>query len=216
MTDIKAAERFLAEGLKEMHLTLGQHAQEKLLQFLILLQKWNQHYNLTAITDLFKMVSYHLLDSLAIAPFITAERILDVGSGAGFPGIPLAIYSPHQHWTLLDSNGKKIRFLNQAKIELSLTNVTIVQSRAERWQTHQKFPIIVSRAVGSAPDIIQATRHLLEPNGQWFFLKSEYSAPEFNPFEEATSIKPLHVPGVINPRFLIILNSAKINNFNRE
>lgn len=192
-----------SNGLKELSLQMDSAAQQKLLDFLAFLQKWNRHYNLTAITDWQKMVSHHLLDSLSIAPFITGEQILDVGSGAGLPGIPLAVYFPDKQWTLLDSNGKKARFLIQAKSELSLPNVTIVHDRVERWQSPQKFHTIVTRAVGSIKEIIDNTQQHLLPGGQWLFMKGEYQHEELATLPFSTNVQPLAVPGVLTPRYLI-------------
>src|SRR5262249_10179534 len=145
--------KLFASGLEKLNLSLDVDRQQKLLQFLQLLQKWNQHYNLTAITDSQKMVTHHLLDSLSIVHHIAGESILDVGSGAGFPGIPLAVYFPQKQWTLLDSNGKKTRFLIQAVAELQLKNITVVNARMEQWQPAQPFNEIVVRAVGSIKEI---------------------------------------------------------------
>src|SRR3990167_3568140 len=117
----------LQNGLEKLQLPLPLHAQAILLEYLHLLQKWNKTYNLTAITDFDQMIAYHLLDSLSIAPYITGDRIVDVGSGAGLPGIPLAVYFPKKQFTLIDSVGKKTRFMAQAARDLGLKNVQVVQ-----------------------------------------------------------------------------------------
>lgn len=194
-----------ADGLQKLNLSLEQAAQQKLLHFLCFLQKWNRHYNLTAITELPKMVSHHLLDSLSIAPFIQGENILDVGSGAGFPGIPLAVYFPQKQWTLLDSNGKKTRFLIQATAELQLTNVHIVHARVEHWHPTQKFAAIVVRAVGEVNSIRAQTRQHIQPGGQWLFMKGECSPEELNTLPPEAVIHDLNVPGVSTPRRLIVV-----------
>ena len=205
---MKNISALFAEGLQKLQLALDSADQQKLLDFLALLQKWNAHYNLTSITEPAKMISHHLLDSLAIAPFVpqSATQILDVGSGAGFPGIPLAIYFPQKHWTLLDSNGKKTRFLTQAKLELNLQNVTIVQTRMEDWRPEQKFEVIVARAVGAIKSMVSQTNHLLSPSGKWLFMKSDYQQEDLENLNLPADIHPLSVPGVTAKRHLIIIS----------
>jgi 16S rRNA (guanine527-N7)-methyltransferase len=194
-------------GLAEMHLKMNPSAQEKMLNLLNFLKKWNKRFNLTAVTDLSKMVSYHLLDSLSIVPYIQGDSILDFGSGAGFPGVPLAVYFPQKHWVLLDSNGKKTRFLTQLKSELDLSNVDVVHARAETWQTPQKFSQIVCRAVGSVKDIIEMTRHFLLPKGQWLLMKGEHEHEDFDTIPYPFVIEKLQVPGVHSSRYLVIVKS---------
>jgi 16S rRNA (guanine527-N7)-methyltransferase len=201
------AELFAA-GLQELNLNLDTASQQKLLHFLDFLKKWSAHFNLTAITDPSNMIFRHLLDSLSIAPYITGNQILDVGSGAGFPGIPLAVYFPHKHWTLLDSNGKKTRFLIQAAAELQLANVTVVNERVERWKPLQKFDTIVARAVGSVAEIISLSRQHLQPNGQWLLMKGHPQPEELTGLQSSTIIHPLKVPGISEPRNLIIVTAA--------
>lgn len=195
--------QLFSKGLQELHLSLNTDAQQKLLHFLHFLQKWNRSYNLTAITDLPKMVSHHLLDSLAIAPYIRGETILDVGSGAGFPGIPLAVCFPHKHFTLLDSNGKKARFLIQAKAELQLPNIEIVQARVEQWPSTQKFAVITTRAVGPIKQTIAQSRQHLQPGGIWLFMKSERQHEDLETLLPCPIIHTLQIPGVPAPRYLI-------------
>lgn len=197
-----------ANGLRQLNVSLDTPSQQKLLTFLELLQKWNRSYNLTAINDPEKMVTHHLLDSLAITPFITGNHILDLGSGAGFPGIPLAVYFPEKQWTLLDSNGKKTRFLVQVKSTLGLANVTVVQDRAEQWQPIPAFDAIVIRAVGPIDDVIAKTRHLLGPRGQWLFMKSEYQSEQLQNLQPPAVIHTLNVPGISAPRYLIVLSAG--------
>jgi len=196
-----------AEGLKQLNLTLDPSGQQTLLDFLRFLKKWNKAYNLTAITDLSTMISHHLLDSLSIAPFIAGNNILDVGSGAGFPGIPLAVYFPQKQWTLLDSNGKKIRFLIQAKSELHLSNINIIQARAEQWSSPQRFDTIVTRAVGSIPDLIAKTKQHLRPGGRWLFMTGHSELSELNHWQPKPEIYPLHIPGISAPRYVIIITA---------
>ena len=139
-------QRLLTQALKENNLIISDAAQQQLLNYLALLQQWNKVFNLTAITDPREMVYLHIIDSLAIQPFLNGKRFLDVGSGAGLPGIPLAIIHPDQHWVLLDKNNKKTRFITQACAELRLTNVEAVHARCEDFKPTQCFDNIVARA----------------------------------------------------------------------
>lgn len=205
---MKKVAMLFTEGLQKLHLNLDPAAQQKLLDFLQILQKWNAHYNLTAITEPERMISHHLLDSLSIAPFIaeTAIKILDVGSGAGFPGIPLAVYFPQKSWTLLDSNGKKTRFLTQVKAELNLQNVTVIQDRMECWQPEQSFDMIVVRAVGAIKPIIQQTAHLLSPTGKWLFMKSDQHHEDIESLNPPAETHELQVPEITAKRYLIMVS----------
>src|SRR5437879_4071655 len=136
----------LKTGLSEMNLIMTDEQLSQLLVYLQLLQKWNKTYNLTAITDFDKMITHHLLDSLSVSPYITGDNIVDVGSGAGLPGIPLAIYFPDKKFTLIESVGKKTRFISNAVRELGLKNVDVVNVRAEEYQTPNVFDTMIARA----------------------------------------------------------------------
>ena len=146
--------------------------QQKLVHYIQLIARWNKTFNLTAIRDVEEMVSKHLLDSLVIQPYVEGTSVLDVGSGAGLPGIPLAITSPDKSFVLLDSNGKKTRFLTQAKIDLKLDNIDVVHSRVEDYcpdigsgtGPDMGFDVIISRAYASTDDILSSTKHLQRPN----------------------------------------------------
>lgn len=200
-----AIDALFINGLRELNLDLAPAARDKLIAFLQFLQKWNQSYNLTAITDLKKMLSYHVLDSLSIAPFIQGDHILDVGSGAGFPGIPLAVYFPQKRWILLDSNGKKARFLIQAKAEFKLDNIEVVNERVETWSNGQRFDTIITRAVGSIPELIQQTQSLLAPGGCWLFMKGALPHDELSALTLPSKTHTLSVPGVDAARHLIVV-----------
>ena len=200
----------LEKGAVELGLSLDRGERNKLLQYLALLEKWNQVYNLTAIRGLEKMVSGHLLDCLAVIPYMTGTRVLDAGSGAGFPGIPVAVARPDIQVTLLDSNHKKAAFLRQAVAELQLRNATVVCERVEAWRTAEKFDCIISRAFAEIAEFIALTRHLLAPDGVLAAMKGVY------PFEEIERLPPdfrlrqvhaLAVPG-LGERHLVVIERA--------
>jgi len=152
-------------GLKQMGLHYSVECQQKLVHYIQLIARWNKSFNLTAIRDVEEMVSKHLLDSLVVQPYVEGRRILDVGSGAGLPGIPFAITSPDKHFVLIDSNGKKTRFLMQARIDLKLDNVEVIHQRVEDFQPTEEghriyFDVITARAYASTDDILNSTSHL--------------------------------------------------------
>jgi len=152
-------------GLKQMGLHYPVEMQQKLVHYIQLIARWNKAFNLTAIRDVEEMVSKHLLDSLVVQPYIEGSLIVDVGSGAGLPGIPFAITSPDKHFVLIDSNGKKTRFLMQAKIDLKLDNVEIIHQRVEDYQPVSDghriyFDVITARAYAATDDILNSTAHL--------------------------------------------------------
>jgi len=153
----------LERGLQSMELVLSASVEEQLMNYTQLLAKWNRTYNLTAVRDPLAMVSHHLLDSLAVAPHLpmrSGEALADVGSGAGLPGIPLAIARPQWRVTLNDANQKKAAFLRQAAIELKLANVTVHEGRVEAWQPAAPFNVVISRAFAELSDFIDKCRHL--------------------------------------------------------
>lgn len=152
--------------------------QEKIIAFLELLLKWNKVYNLTNITNPREMVYLHIIDSLLVQPYLTGETFLDIGTGAGLPGIPLAIANPHQHWTLLDKNSKKTRFLTQVTAELMLRNVQVIHSRTEDFHPAQGFDTIVSRAYSSIRLFAETTAHLLNPHGMLIAMKGQHPQAE--------------------------------------
>ena len=155
----------LAEGIERLSVSASARQQGQMLELIALLERWGRAYNLTAVRDPLRMVSHHLLDSLVLAPFIQGTRVLDVGTGAGFPGLPLAILTPERHFVLLDSNGKKVRFVRQAVMELGLDNVEVVQARIESYTNREKFATIVARAFASLPRILQMMHPLLARPG---------------------------------------------------
>ena len=200
----------LADGIVQLGLEIAPETQAKLLQYLALLQKWNKIYNLTAIRDADRMVSNHLLDSLAVLPYLWAGRWLDVGSGAGLPGLVLALARPEWRFTLLDSNSKKTGFVQQAAIELGLQNVQVCCVRVEDWRAEPLFDGIISRAFARAGEFAALTQHLLAPQGRWAAMKGE---PEDELAQlpsgvEVERMVQLHVPGLDAMRSLVILKAT--------
>jgi len=195
----------LAEQIEFMGLSMPKEIQEKALSFLDLLQKWNRVYNLTAIKKIKDMVVYHLLDSLSVAKYLVGDTVLDVGTGAGFPGIPLALYYPQKKFTLIESNGKKTRFLFYAKTVLELNNVKIVHSRSENYQTSSCFDAIIFRAVKSIPEMIKRTQHLCCQRGIFLAMKASYPAAELLDLNIPFTVHRLTVPGLSLDRHLVIL-----------
>jgi 16S rRNA (guanine527-N7)-methyltransferase len=198
----------LKRGLIALGLTLEQDIQQRLLDYIALIEKWNRAYNLTAIREPEKMVSHHLLDSLAVAPHLHAKRLLDVGSGAGLPGIPLALAKPETHVTLLDSNHKKAAFLNQAVMELKLKNAEVCSERVESWQTQNRFDVIISRAFSDMGEFVRITRHLLAPGGLFAAMKGLHPYEEIDklpPGCKVQQVLPLAIPGVEGARHLVLI-----------
>lgn len=201
----------LASGIASLGLEVSAEQQQRLLDYLALLHKWNKVYNLTAVRDPQQMVSHHLLDSLAVLPHLWPRRWLDVGCGGGLPGIVLAVMRPDWTFTLLDSNSKKTGFVQQAAIELGLRNVQVHCGRVEQWQPEQKFDGIVSRAFAEAADLVSLTRHLLAPDGKWAAMKGE---PEMELAKlpagiEVERVITLHVPKLEAARSLVVMGVKK-------
>ncbi|MCR4302848.1 MAG: 16S rRNA (guanine(527)-N(7))-methyltransferase RsmG [Gallionella sp.] len=196
----------LRHGIAMLGITLSADAQSKLLDYLALLSKWNKVYNLTAIRDPQQMVSNHLLDSLAVMPYLWPTRWLDAGCGAGLPGMVLAVAQPDWQFTLLDSNSKKTSFVQQAVIELGLHNVSVHCARVEEWQPVEKFDGIISRAFANLGDFLRSTRHLIAPQGRWAAMKG-VAEQELADVPEGCRIErviPLQVPGLRAARSLVI------------
>tara|TARA_Y100001935_G_scaffold255662_1_gene270820 strand:- start:749 stop:1357 length:609 start_codon:yes stop_codon:yes gene_type:complete len=193
----------LKNGVDEMELEIPLHKQEKLINYLDILVKWNKVFNLTSVQTKQEMISRHLLDSLSIMPWCKGERFLDVGTGAGLPGIPLAIAFPDKFFVLIDSNGKRTRFLHEAVSSLNLTNVMIVNDRVESFQSLNKFDVITSRAYSSLIDLIETTSHLLARKGFWLAMKGEVEEYEINAACGVNIEKySLIVPGCKSKRYL--------------
>ena len=195
-------------GATAMGLMLSTKAEDGLLAYLALLDKWNRVYNLTAVRETERMVSHHLLDSLAISPYFQVGPILDVGSGGGLPGIPLAIIRPDLQVTLIDSVAKKTAFLLQVKAELGLNNLSIVTGRVEAHQPATPFNTITSRAFSDLKEFVTLTRHLLAPGGRWLAMKGLYPHEEIAQLPSWVRLSAEHVltiPGLDATRHLIIL-----------
>jgi 16S rRNA (guanine527-N7)-methyltransferase len=180
----------LLRGAIEMSVTLNESQIEKLLAYVREFEKWNKAYNLSAVRDIRQMVARHLLDSLSVVPWFngdkkfSATRVIDVGTGGGLPGIPLAIMFPERQFTLLDSNGKKTRFLFHVKTLLGLTNVTVENRRVEEFQPAQKFNAVVSRAFASLQDMTEGCAHLLEEGGIFLAMKGLFPQDELAPIAD--------------------------------
>lgn len=201
----------LGRGIDELGLGLPAGCSERLLQYLGLLEKWNRTYNLTAIRDPLAMVSHHLLDSLAVLPHLPlqerAARIADAASGAGLPGIPLALARPTWHVALIESNQKKAAFLRQSAIELGLSNVDVHEGRVEAWQPAEGFALVISRAFTELALFVAACRHLLAPNGVLAAMKGRQPRDEIERLPAGVRVReviPLHVPFVDAERHLVL------------
>jgi 16S rRNA (guanine527-N7)-methyltransferase len=198
----------LARLAGELPFSLPPPAEHQLLDFIALLDKWNRTYNLTAVRQPAQMISRHLMDSLSIVPYLHGERILDVGSGAGLPGIPLALVCPDRHFTLLDSNGKKTRFMQQAVAELGLENVSVVHSRVEQFQSPAGFDTITARAYATLGELVRGARHLCRPDGRFLIMKGAYPVAEIDDLPTGFELEasyPLRVPGLEAERHLLVV-----------
>lgn len=206
----------LEQGIADAGLVISQPTQQKLLAYLALMQKWNKVHNLTAVRDPDEMVTLHLLDSLAVLPFIDGESLLDVGSGAGLPGIPLAICLPELKVTVIDSNQKKVSFMRQAKAELGIANLEVLGGRVEEIQPDHKFDIVISRAFSDLSLFISLTHQLCDAHGKWLAMKGVYPDAELVELEQKTKLKPskvevLKVPGLEAQRHLVFLPYQQVS-----
>ena len=202
----------IVAALERGHAALGVRLRDDQIQqlenYLALLEKWNRVYNLTAIRERERMVTHHLLDSLAVVPHLRGPRVLDVGSGAGLPGIPLAVAKPEWQVVLLDSNHKKIAFLTQAVTELNVGNVEIHAERAELWRTDARFNTIVSRAFAELGEFVSSTRHLLASAGVYAAMKGVYPYDEIERLPAGFRVQrvlKLDVPQLDAERHLVIV-----------
>jgi len=181
---------------------------QKLVDYLALLQKWNKAYNLTAIRDVDQMIALHLIDSLSTIPYIQGDHIIDVGTGPGLPGMVLAICLPEKKFTLLDSNGKKTRFLTQVKMELGVDNATVANERVEQHALAGQYDHVISRAFASLQDMINWTLPLPKENGNFLAMKGVYPEQEIKELPSEVFVETVHsltVPHVDAERHLVVM-----------
>ncbi len=198
----------LRGGLQQLGIALPETAQKKLIAYLRLLEKWNRTYNLTAVRNIQQMVSRHLLDSLSVLPLLRGSHLIDVGSGAGLPGIPLALARPETAFVLLDSNAKKTRFLIQAVAELQISNAEIVHCRVEHYQPVHLFDMVVTRAFASLAEMLSTTQHLLAEQGCFIALKGANVQQETKHLPAGFTVNALHrlqIPGSGRQRYAAII-----------
>ena len=215
MSDSDRLRQRLCSGLAALKLDLPEAAIARLLDYVALLTRWNAAYNLSAIRDPAAMVTRHLLDSLAIALHVSGQTLADLGSGAGLPGIPLAIAAPERNVTLVDSNGKKTRFLRAAVRELGLKNLRVAESRVEA--VEGSFDCITARAFASIPDMLGWGGHLLAPGGVWLALKGRFPQDELAALPDGFRVEEvvvLAVPGLDAERHVVVIRHAR-NTHNR-
>ncbi len=198
----------LEHGLQQLSLELSEEAVARLLAYHALLVKWNKAYNLTSVRDAAQMIDRHLIDSLSMVHTLSDGDLIDVGTGPGLPGMVIALIRPELKVWLLDSNGKKTRFLNQVKMSLGADNVTVVHHRLESWQPNVKFAQITSRAFATLSDMVSFSRHLLAPNGRFLAMKGQFPEAELAELPAdvtVIAVNPLQVPGTDGERHLVEL-----------
>lgn len=210
MAEREALRRTLEDGIARLGLTLPADAVARLLAYLALLERWNAAYNLTAVREPEAMVTRHLLDSLAVAPYVEGDTLADLGSGAGLPGIPLAIAAPQRQVTLVDANGKKARFLRAAVRELKLANARVIEGRVE--DVDGRYDCITARAFASLAEMLAWGGRLLAPGGVWLALKGRYPDDELAALPAGFRVEAVHrldVPGLDAERHLVVLRRAE-------
>jgi len=202
-------ERKLLQGLRALNVELDAVTRAKLLQFLELLERWNRAYNLTAVREIEQMLPRHVLDSLSVLPYVRGSRVLDIGTGAGLPGIPLALALPAHQFVLIDRNGKKLRFVRQAIHELGLKNVEPVHGVVETYRSAVRFQTLIARALAAIPDMLTGCRHLCAAEGVVLAMKGLYPAAELAALSGGFAVRDvvrLTVPGLDATRHLVILD----------
>jgi 16S rRNA (guanine527-N7)-methyltransferase len=198
----------LTAGASALGIDLTDEQAKRLAAHLDLLDEWGARMNLTAIRDRSSQITKHVLDSLSVRPFLRRERIADVGSGAGFPGIPLAIVEPHRHFTLIESTGKKCRFLEHVRDALGLANVEVVQSRAEALRPAERFDTVLARAVGPVAELVKLAGPLVAGGGRLLAMKGRYPEDELAGKLNGWKVAAVHrlvVPGLEDERHLVEL-----------
>ncbi|MDX1692789.1 MAG: 16S rRNA (guanine(527)-N(7))-methyltransferase RsmG [Ketobacteraceae bacterium] len=204
------AGELLASGLSALSLAASESQQQCLIRYIQMLEKWNKAYNLTSITDWRGMVVRHLLDSVSVSPWIKGPAVLDVGTGAGMPGIPLAVLNPDIHFVLLDTNGKKTRFMTQVKAELGIGNIAVVKARIEQYHPEQHFDQVICRAYSSLEKFVQQVHHIGEQNPSLELLAMKGQLPDteiaaLTGKATVAGIENLQVPFLDEQRHLIRL-----------
>lgn len=197
--------------LSQANIQITDHQKQQLLDFVKLLDKWNKAYNLTSVRDPEEMLVKHIMDSLVVSPYLEGTQFIDVGTGPGLPGIPLAIINPDKQFTLLDSLGKRITFIKNAVRELKLSNVTPVLSRVEEFQ-EQQFDGVLSRAFASLNDMVNWCYHLPNASGRFYALKGQYQTEEVDEITkpiEVLDVFKLDVPELVGERHLVVLAKNK-------
>lgn len=208
MMDSQKLAQQISQGLKALGISASRQQEQQLLDYLLLLIKWNQAYNLTAVRDPEQMITRHLLDSLALLPYVQGKELMDVGSGAGLPGIPLAIMLPELQVTSIDSNGKKTRFQFQVKAALGLDNFQVHQARVEQLDPAVKSRQLVSRAFASLKDFVELTQSLAADDARWLAMKGQYPEQELQELPQPFVLKQsyaVEVPAQEGLRHLLIL-----------
>ena len=206
--DINKLQQILVQGAEELNLNISQTQASQLVGFVERIHKWNKAYNLTSVRDPEHMMVKHILDSLAVTPHITGERVIDVGTGPGLPGMPLAIMLPNTHFTLLDSLGKRVRFMKQCAFELGLQNVTPIHSRVEEHQPGQAYDMVLSRAFASLKDMLHWCQHLVDSSGVFLALKGQFPQSEIDEVSDhfqIESVTELSVPDLEGDRHLVTI-----------
>lgn len=201
----------LHKGLTELGEDPASHPCQSYLDYLALLAEWNRAYNLTAVRGVLNLLTHHVLDSLAVLPYIHGVDCLDIGSGAGLPGLVLALARPQQHWQLLDSNGKKVRFLKQAILTLALDNVRVIQARVEDFHPADRFSTVICRALLPAAEFYRQVSPLLQGKGRVLVMKGKRPAAELADLRAAGigfDLAVLRIPGLNKQRHLVVLDVA--------
>ncbi|ENB9639003.1 16S rRNA (guanine(527)-N(7))-methyltransferase RsmG [Salmonella enterica subsp. enterica serovar Derby] len=203
----------LSRLLADAGISLTDHQKTLLVAYVDMLHKWNKAYNLTSVRDPNEMLVRHILDSIVVAPYLQEQRFIDVGTGPGLPGIPLAIVLPDAHFTLLDSLGKRVRFLRQVQHELKLENITPVQSRVEAYPSEPPFDGVISRAFASLNDMVSWCHQLPGEKGRFYALKGQLPGDEIASLPDnfsVESVEKLRVPQLEGERHLVIIKSNKV------
>ncbi len=201
----------LVAGAQELGIALDGVQAAALMSLIVELREWNTRVNLTAITEPTDMVDKHLLDSLSIQPHLHGKRIADIGTGAGFPGLPLAIVNPRRFFTLIEATGKKVQFVRHAIEALGIENVEVVQARSETWRPRPAFDCVIARALGKLADFVRVAGHLCARDGRMLAMKGRHPTAEMDELPRGWRVRALHdlsVPGLAAARCVVELERA--------